>query len=264
MGWSPAGDDPEDYRVERWKFNPAYGGEPMAAYLFLPAGQTEPLQPVVVFLGEGLNETSFPGPPFDFVVQSGRALVVPVYMSSYERSDGMVGHAPDPRRGADWQQDFEDHVVMWVQDVMRTLDFLETRSDLDLAKIAYLGHFTGVWMSAYVLPVEPRIRAAVLIRGGVASGYAHALVPDTLFGRYPNSHQPLLARVEIPVLLLGDSDDHYFPVDTTQFPYFESLATPLDQKHYIPFKDGGPGADRPRVIREVRAFLDQYLGEVGS
>ncbi len=259
--WAPRGDS-GSFAVERVSFNAAYGGERMEAYLFLPEVRPNPLQAIVVFPGENLgNPRQSPGgiDRQEFYVRSGRAVVLPIYKSTFNRRDGMVGAAPDPARAQDWQA----HVVMWTQDVMRTVDYLVTRNDLDPERIGYHGMSWGHWMATWVLPVEKRIRAALLRDGGAPSAYVHGLVPGTFLGRYPNSHKPLLAQVDIPVLMLNGRYDHWFPFDTTQKPFFDALGTPAANKRHHIFEDAGhSNMPLPGVVRESLVFFDRYLGPV--
>src|ERR1039458_4820852 len=57
---------------------------------------------------------------------------------------------------------WRDHVVMWVKDASRAIDYVQTRPDLDHNKIAYYGYSWGAEMGAIVPAVEPRIKACVL------------------------------------------------------------------------------------------------------
>ena len=95
-------DDSSQYwKIEKVTFNAAYGHERVAAYLFLPKGVDPPYQPVVHFPGSSaLRERSFSqrlqrtGLEVDFIVRSGRAVIYPVYKSTYERGDGLLYDGP--------------------------------------------------------------------------------------------------------------------------------------------------------------------------
>jgi pimeloyl-ACP methyl ester carboxylesterase len=47
-----------------------------------------------------------------------------------------------------------------------------------------------------------------------------------------------LPRIKQPVLLLNGRFDHYFPVETSQRPFFRLLGTPPAQKRQV-IADGG-------------------------
>ena len=73
-------------------------------------------------------------------MRSGRALVYPIYKSQYERGDGLASDDPDETAR------YRDHVIYWGKDLGRTIDYLETRKDLNLEKLAYYGLVPGhIW-----------------------------------------------------------------------------------------------------------------------
>ncbi len=82
--------DSPDWRKQKITFDAAYGKERMTAYLFLPANVRPPFQTVVFFPSarvlftpntETLGDMQF----IDFVIQSGRAVIYPVYKGTYDR-----------------------------------------------------------------------------------------------------------------------------------------------------------------------------------
>jgi Uncharacterized conserved protein len=79
-----------DWRLEKVSFNAAYRNERMAAYLYVPTHVRPPYQTVIFFPSarvldmndsRNLGDTEY----FDYVVQSGRAVLYPVYQDTYER-----------------------------------------------------------------------------------------------------------------------------------------------------------------------------------
>ena len=72
-------------------------------------------------------------PYADFIPKSGRALMAPIYKSTFERRDELKSDYPEPT--ALWR----DHMIDWSKDLGRSLDYLETRKDIDHGKLAYLG-----------------------------------------------------------------------------------------------------------------------------
>ena len=82
--------------LEKVSYAAAYGGERIPAYLFLPKNGKPPYQAMVVFPGANALYTALErqclprhSPTvFNFIMRSGRALLYPVYKSTYERGDG--------------------------------------------------------------------------------------------------------------------------------------------------------------------------------
>ena len=92
----------------------------MDVYLFLPKNASPPYQTVVFFPGSGAlrirssnaPQSFFQGlPAFDFIIRSGRAVLFPVYKSTFERGDGLLSDRPNP------SSTFRDHVIHWVKDL---------------------------------------------------------------------------------------------------------------------------------------------------
>lgn len=105
----------------------AYGHERFAVHLYLPKNARPPYQAVVYFPGAfSFMDDKIDLPGFEqtrgFLVNSGRALVFPIYKGMYERLDGLIPGRNPPAF-------LRDHQIAWVKDLGRMLDYLETRSD---------------------------------------------------------------------------------------------------------------------------------------
>jgi formylglycine-generating enzyme required for sulfatase activity/pimeloyl-ACP methyl ester carboxylesterase len=236
---------------QRVTFAAAYGGERMMAYIFLPARFKPPYQPVIEFPGSGSIEArssaSLDPGRVDFVLKSGRAIVLPIYKGTYERGGELHSDYPAATTF------YKDHVIMWGKDLSRTIDYLETRSDLDSSRIAYYGLSWGGAMGAILPAVEPRIKTNILYVAGM--NFQRAL---------PEADQlNYVSRVRQPTLILNGELDFFFPPETSQKPLFEMLGTPPDQKKRLVFP-GGHSVPRTEMIKESLAWLDKYLGPVGT
>ena len=76
------------WRRETVTFRAAYGAERVIAHLFLPTNATPPYQIVAFFGHSGILATRRIEDlqlPYEFVVRSGRALMIPAYSGSLER-----------------------------------------------------------------------------------------------------------------------------------------------------------------------------------
>jgi hypothetical protein len=83
-------DDSSQYwRTEKISFRAAYGNDRVMAYLFLPRNARPPYSTIIYFPGfyvffEKSSENISPD-LLDFAVRSGRAVLYPIYMGTYER-----------------------------------------------------------------------------------------------------------------------------------------------------------------------------------
>jgi formylglycine-generating enzyme required for sulfatase activity/dienelactone hydrolase len=234
---------------EKVSFAAAYGNERMSAHLYLPRNASPPFQAVVYFPGTVSPDEKFV-PSFiedyrDFVPRSGRALVVPIYKGMFERSDGLkLGGRPPAL--------FRDHVIMWSKDLGRSLDYLQTRKDVDSAKIAYFGFSRGGALGPVFLAVENRFRAAILSSGGFWFRYDLPEVDGLNFA----------SRVNMPVLMLNGRYDDGFPVESSQLPLFRLLGTPTKDKKHVIYEAGHGALPHTEEVRETLDWLDKYLGPV--
>ena len=239
----------EDWNAERVSFNAAYGGERMSAWLFLPKRGRPPYQTVVFFPGSGVintaQSTNTLDPRVSFVPKSGRAVVLPIFKSTFERGDSLKSDVPT--NSIFWR----DHVVMWVKDYRRTLDYLSTRAEFDTTKFAYFGFSWGGNMGAIIPAVEPRIKASVLTVAGFTMERSRPEVDPLHY----------LPRVRTPVIMLNGRHDFFFPMETAQEPFYQLIGSPAEHKRYIVY-EGGHDVPRTQLIAESLAWLDKYLGPV--
>ena len=239
----------EDWIAEKVSFTAAYGGERMAAWVYLPRNAKPPWQAVVFFPGSGVIGAApyagvLPG-VMSFVPPGGRVAVYPIYKSTHERTDSLRSDIPDP--SIFWR----DHLVMWVKDYRRTLDYLSTRADIDTTKFAYFGFSWGGYMGGIIPAVEPRIKATMLYVAGLTMERARPEVEPINY----------LPRIKSPVLMLNGKYDFFFPSETAQKPFYQFLGTPAADKRWTLY-EGGHDVPRTELIKESLAWLDKYLGPV--
>ncbi len=251
-----ADDEPEHWTIEKISFDAAYGRERMFAYLFIPHNVSPPYQAVVLFpgahalamrsSGDGRSINSFDF--VDFVIRSGRVALCPVYKSTYERGDGYSVY--DPKITA---SEHLSHMLQWWKDISCSVDYLETRDDIDIERIAYMGSSWGGWLAPLFLAQDKRYRAAVLRLCGFPTWETPPAFDAFNFA----------PRVTIPVLMLNGRYDYIFPHETSQVPMFEALGTLPEHKRHVLFDTAhGIYGHRNEMIREVLDWLDKYLGPV--
>jgi serine/threonine protein kinase/dienelactone hydrolase len=238
------------WKRQKITFAAAYGNERMTAYLFLPQKASPPYQTVVYFPGAAAIRTrsSADSPQleeFDFILKSGRAVMFPVYKSTYERADSLKRGIPDTT------SNYRDHVIAWSKDLGRSIDYLETRPDIDHDKMAYEGASWGAAMGALLPALEDRLRALVLISPGL---FLQKPLPEV-------DQLNFVPRVKVPTLMLSGRFDFIFPVGTSQEPMFRLLGTPKEDKRRVLYETAHD-IPRTQMIKETLDWLDRYLGPV--
>ena len=244
-----------DETAERWvkekvSYNAAYGRERILAYLLTPKGRAPPYQLVVLFPGSNaIHERSskiLPGMRLlSPILRSGRAVLYPIYKSTFERGDSLSSDYQAPTAF------YRDHVIMWSKDLGRSLDWAETRKDLDARSVAYYGVSWGAQLGPLMLAVNERIRAGILVGGGLG---LHDCLPEADPFNFSS-------QVRQPVLMVNGRYDFFFPVEGTQVPMFRLLGTaPKDKRHVV--LEAGHVPPNEVLTQEVLEWLDRYLGPV--
>jgi eukaryotic-like serine/threonine-protein kinase len=239
------------WRLEKVSFQAGYGNERVAAYLYLPKNANPPYQGIVYFPGSNaLNTKSSSNlgtKSFDFVIRSGRAVMFPIYKGTYERGGNDSGLSTFVNDHNVWR----DISIDSFKDLGRSLDYLETRSDIDREKFAYYGLSWGAAEGPRMIALEPRLKAGVLMFGGCWPRGMPAEVDPLNFA----------PRARVPMLMVNGKYDTIFPLEGAQIPLFQFLGTPeKDKKHFL--VDAGHGVLNEAIIREILAWLDRYLGPV--
>ena len=248
-------ESPGGWILEKIMFDAAYGGERVMVYLFLPKNTSPPYQTVIYFPGSAvINQRSskdlenyYEFPMFlSFLVKNGRAVLFPVYKGTFERGNPALSAI---------SQDVESHaytefLTQLVKDYRRSIDYLETRRDIDSRKLAYYGMSWGGVFGAIIPAVEDRLKASVLLAGGL---------PPRGQRRPEADHLNYVTRVRTPTLMLNGKYDN--SLDTGIRPMFDLLGTPAEHKDLKLYEtDHIP--PRNEFIKETLAWLDKYLGPV--
>ncbi len=235
-----------DWRKEKITFDAAYGKERMAAYLFLPAKIKPPYQTVVFFPSarvldladsKTLGDTQF----IDFVIQSGRAVLYPVYKGTYERQQPNVMKTPTMER---------DEVIQQSKDLGRSIDFLDTRSDIDHKRMAYMGVSMAASWGVVFTALETRFRAVIFLDGGFFEGNPLPGIDQADFA----------PRLKAPVIMIGGKYDWFQLGRDSMLRMFGT--PPADKKAVLLDTAHNVSEQRSDLVREVVAWLDKYLGKV--
>lgn len=237
-------EDAEHWTRERIELDAAYGNERLTAFLYIPKGVEPPYETVVYFPGLAAVYRR-ESPAVDdsylgfFLLRSGRAILLPVVKGTFERGTSWNGW-PDETNF------YRELVIHWSKDIGRSLDYLETRSDITLDRLGYFGLSWGAAKGPIMIAIEPRIKAAVLVVAGLGTFVIQPEVDPFNF----------LPRVTPPTRMINITADFFYPLETSALPFYELLgAKPKDMVlmerpgHYVP---------RKRVLTETLDWFDRY------
>jgi formylglycine-generating enzyme required for sulfatase activity/dienelactone hydrolase len=238
-------DTPPSWRLEKVTFNAAYPNERVVAYLFLPKSVPPPYQAVIIaqagygFLvnssedGRNTQDLSY----WDYLVKDGRAVVYPIFKGSYERGGGS-------------NTVFDPSIAFWIppaKDISRTIDYLETRTDIRADRIGYFGLSAAGDAGTMICAVEKRFKAAVFLGAGL--------------GGDPSLNREIVGFAHYcstPVQMVNGRSDGY-----GQQPVFDGLKTPPDQKRHVEFDGDHTLAGFEKDVMKVNLeWFDRFLGPV--
>jgi eukaryotic-like serine/threonine-protein kinase len=232
------------WRKERVTLDAPYGRERLPVNVFLPKYASPPYQAVIVFPSAyalfARSSELLDYSRFDFIMRSGRAAIYPVYQGTYERGGAPIA-GPSERR--DW------HVQM-AKDLFRAVDYLETRSDIDMQKLGYYSLSMGAYFAPIPLALDSRIKAAVIASGGLRFNYPPEIQPANF-----------APDVRVPVLLISGKNDFQTP-PAVQERLVELLGTPAEHKKWVVLEGGHVPNDYRGLVREALDWYDTYLGPV--
>jgi len=160
---------------------------------------------------------------------------------------------------------------VYVWDLMRALDYLETRSEADMTRVGVTGASGGGTATTYVFAADERIDCAVPVVYATSleinphNGCLCNHVPGTL--RVGDRSDVLALRAPAPLLVIGAREDREFPPEGTELTGKKvhaiwTLYDAGDSARWLIFD--GPH-DYNRAMREAAmGFFDLHLRGIGD
>jgi formylglycine-generating enzyme required for sulfatase activity/tRNA A-37 threonylcarbamoyl transferase component Bud32 len=238
-----------EWNRERITFNGANGARAIA-YLYLPKHAPRPLQ-VVHYLPAGDVDSGFRSLPESMddrmtpFVRGGRAVFAVVLDGYMERLRPAGFVRPDIRT-----VEFAELVVTRVTDLRRGLDYLETRPDLDVKRVAAFAPSAGSVLGLIVAALESRYRALVFVGAGIPGSYRPINATANPINFAPH--------IRAPKLVVQGRYDEDTPLRTATEPFFKLLTEPKRMTLY----DGGHVPSIEVVMSSTSGWLDEQLGRV--
>jgi dienelactone hydrolase len=264
----------DGYRVEKLVFD-SRPGFPVTALVYVPDAPPGSRFPVIVNPhGHWPHKKSEP------VVQT-RAITQSLhgYLAVVVDSPGFSfeGDTPVERRWAGTHDDLTltfgagSTTGVYVWDLMRTVDYLQTRPDADTSRIGITGASGGGLATVYAFAADERFSAAAPVCYATSleinpnNGCLCNHVPGTL--QIGDRADVLAIRAPAPVLIIGATNDREFPPDGTRLTgeklraLFAIFGKP-DDTHWLLFESGH---DYSKPMREAAiGFFDKHLRELGD
>ena len=211
--------------------------------MYLPRDAEPPYRAIDYFPGsDPIYVREYPAADrflFSFLITSGHAVLFPVYKGTFERGTELKSDIQDETNM------YREHVIQWSKDLGRSIDYLETRSDILMDQLGYIGFSWGSAVAPVMLAIEERVKVSVLISGGLLP---HPTQPEV-------DPFNFLPRVKVPALMINVPNDYFYPLESSQKPFFHFLAAApkssvlLKGGHLPPMND---------IARETLDWLDRF------
>ena len=239
----------DEWRREKITFNGA-NNQRAIAYLYLPKNYPRPSQVINVIpagdvanglrsLSASIEDRLVP------LIKSGRAVFGVVLEGYIERLRPAGYVPPDPRTA-----EYREMIVNRITDVRRGLDYLSTRDDLDVHRIALYGPSAGARIGLILAAVEDRY-AAVLLQGA-------GVIPDDM-NDIPEANPVNFApHIRAKKLMVHGRYDEDTPLKTRGEPLFKIMREPKRLMLY----DGSHVPNIELFATTANGFLDETLGPV--
>jgi eukaryotic-like serine/threonine-protein kinase len=241
--------DTADWQRETITFNGANGVRAMA-YLYLPKHFARPLQVIHLVptseVESGLRSITIQmenhlGP----CLKAGRALFGVVLEGYLERlrPEGFVEPSPTT-------VEYLDQVVRAITDLRRGLDYLETRSELDVGRIGLFAPSAGSRTGLLVTAIETRYRSVMFSGAGLRKSFRSVVAGANPIGFAPH--------VRGPILMMHGKYDESAALKTEAEPLFKLLPQPKRLLLY----EGGHVAPFEFFVTSINKWMDETLGPV--
>ncbi len=229
----------------------ALEGDTALAYVYLPKQAAPPYQTLVYVASSGAfaqvrtvpEEVEWAIAPN---IRAGRAALAVVFKGMAERAFGPAWEPPVPSSVR-----FRDLMVLHATELRRGLDYLATRDDIDMRRLAYVGVSWGAGSRLPFAAVDDRYHAVVLIGGGIDERLQPTLPEAANFNFAP--------YIRAPKLLLNGRDDEEHPWETRALPLWNLLREP---KQLVLVPGAGHVPPLEARVPAINRFLDQTLGPV--
>ena len=231
----------------REKIHYVVAGKTVPAYLYLPKRFPRPL-PVIHFAPAGDVVGGFRSLPRSIEAQLAPFIRAGRAIFSVEQ-EGFIGRPrppgwvpPDPA-----EEEYVDLNFARVTEFRRGLDYLETRPDIDRARIAFFGISAGGGPGVFATALESRYRTVVFAGTGIS-------IREKIYAPAANRIH-FVSRIRAPKMMLQGRYDEDTALATEAEPMFNLLREPKK----LELHEGGHIAPREITVPVVSKWLDETM-----
>jgi len=230
----------------------ALEGDTALAYLYLPRQAAAPFQ-TMVYLSSTAAFVQIRSVPEEVEliiapnIRAGRAALAIVFKGMAERPFGPGWEPP-----ANNSVRLRDLMVLHATELRRGVDYLASRPDIDMRRLAYVALSWGAGSRLLLAAVDERFHAIVLMGGGIDERVSATALPEA-------SSINFAPYIKPPKLLLNGRDDEEDPWVTRGLSLWNLLREP---KQLVLVPGAGHLVPLETRVPAINRFLDQMLGPV--
>jgi dienelactone hydrolase len=176
------------------------------------------------------------------LLDEGYSIIVPVYYNTWNREKTIEHWWPDE------SEEYKNTIVKIGKDFKRVIDYLETRENLDIKSLSYMGYSWGSVTSNILLAIENRVASAAIFVGGLMLQKSRREIESHLYVR----------RIKIPILHIVGKLDGIFEFEDSFIPWNELIGTNEKDKTIIILENVGHGLPKDLMIENHLKFLKKY------
>lgn len=240
-------------KLERVDLKYPGSDEALSYFLLTPALKQPPFQPVLHFPNSDSFSSHQDTEPLniwsgvDLIVESGRAVILPLFFGMNERYAGSREMTPKA------QADFTGNaVITWRREIGQIVDHLERRGDMDTSRLVAWGLSFGATVGIPALASESRFKGMLLMFGGLTD------FPLPQIAKAVN----YLPHITVPVLIVNGRFDPYFPNGIGQQALYDHLGTDVEFKERFVYEGGHSAWQGPLKEAVLRRSVD-WLDSIG-
>ena len=179
-----------------------------------------------------------------YILDEGYSLIIPVYYNNYDREKPLKDWWPNE------SEEYKNAIIKIGKDFKRVIDYLETREDLEIKKLSYLGYSWGSVTSNILLAIDERVKSAAIFIGGLMLQKSRKEIEAHIY----------LRRIKIPILHIVGKLDGIFEYEDSFLPWNKLIGTPEEDKFIIAIDKAGhgDGISQDIIINNHLELLKKY------
>ena len=237
------------YQIEKFEMSTTYkNDEKLYGYIITSERFKEMSKPIIEFPGawaifnNKLNIDEFIIKEKKYLLDEGYSIIIPVYHNTWDRKKTIKDWWPNET------EEYKNTIIKIGKDFKRVVDFLETRKNLNIKKLSYMGYSWGSVTSNILLAIENRVKSAAIFVGGLMLQKSRKEIESHLYVR----------RIKIPILHIVGKLDGIFEFEDSFIPWNELVGTPDEDKKIVILDEIGHGLPKDLMIDKHLQFIKKY------